>query len=282
VQPNYGRNGSLSKEEIDSRLQDFDITVAVEGGVLKAIAKHRQRNNINWNKSLSISFRIVAPQSVSSSLRTSGGNIDIRNLSGTEDFRTSGGNIDIAQLSGKITGRTSGGNVNIVDSKDNIDLETSGGNMHAEHCDGTIRLATSGGNVHLRSIKGNVRATTSGGQVEGGDITGELQARTSGGNVNFDNLSGSLAASTSGGNIHINLNETGKYVDLSNSGGDITLTLPQGKGMDLNISGEQVHTSSMNNFKGDLDKHHVSGTLNGGGIPVKIDGGGGSVHVNFK
>lgn len=281
VHPNNGRDGSLGKEEIERRLGEFDITVAVEGGVLKAIARHKERN-INWNRTLSISFKLVVPQSVSSTLRTSGGNIDIRNVSGTQDFRTSGGNISVAALSGKITGRTSGGNVNITNSKDNIDLETSGGNMDADHCDGTIRLATSGGNVHLRSIKGDVRATTSGGQVSGGDITGELQARTSGGNVDFDNLAGSLAASTSGGNIRINLTETGKYINLNNSGGDISVTLPQGKGMDLKISGDEVHTSSMNNFKGDLDKHHISGQLNGGGIPVKIDGGGGSVHVNFK
>jgi hypothetical protein len=282
IKPNNSRDGSISKEEIQRRLDEqFDLTVGVEGGVLKAIAKHKQRN-VDWDRTLSISFRIYAPQAVGSSLRTSGGNIDLKGLSGTEDFRTSGGNIDIRELSGKITGRTSGGNVTIANSKDNIDLQTSGGNMSAERCEGTIRLVTSGGNMHLRSIKGNVHATTSGGEVEGGEITGELQARTSGGNIDFENMAGSLAASTSGGNIHVSITEAGKYVDLSNSGGDITLQLPQGKGMDLNISGEQVHSSAMNNFKGDLDKHRINGTLNGGGIPVKVDGNSGSVHLSFK
>ena len=281
VHPNNGRDGSVSKEEIQRRLDEFDVIIGVEGGVLKATAKRKKDHN-NWNKTVSISFVIVVPSTVSSSLKTSGGNIEIKGLSGTEDFRTSGGNISVAQMSGKITGRTSGGNVTVVDSKDNIDLQTSGGNMSAERCEGTIRLATSGGNMHLRSVKGNIRATTSGGQVEGNDITGELQAKTSGGNINFDNMSGSLAASTSGGNIHVALTDPGKFVDLSNSGGDITLDIPQGKGLDLNISGEQVHSTSMNNFKGDLDKHHINGTLNGGGIPVKIDGSGGSVHLNFK
>lgn len=282
IKGNNGRDGFLSKEEIEQRLNEqFDLTVAVEGGVLKAIAKPKR--DLNWNrKTLSISFVIYTPQAVGSSLRTSGGNIDLKGLSGTEDFRTSGGNLDVEQLSGKITGRTSGGNVSIKDSKDNIDLQTSGGNMHAERCEGTIRLETSGGNVHLKAIKGNIRATTSGGEVEGGDITGELQARTSGGNVDFENMAGSLAASTSGGNIHVDMTDPGKYVDLSNSGGDITLQLPQGKGLDLDISGEQVHSSSMNNFKGDLDKHRINGTLNGGGVPVKIDGNSGSVHLSFK
>ena len=282
IKPSNGRDRDMSKEEIEKKLHDqFDLIVEVEGGVLKAVAKHKE-HFMNWNNSLSISFVIHAPQNSSSALRTSGGNIDIKGLSGTEDFRTSGGNLNVEQLGGKITGRTSGGNVTIINSKDNIDLQTSGGNMHAERCEGTIRLQTSGGNVHLKGLKGNIRATTSGGEVEGGDISGELQARTSGGNVNFENMAGSLAASTSGGNIHVSMTDPGKYVDLSNSGGDITLVLPQGKGLDLNISGEQVHSTAMNNFKGDLDKHRINGTLNGGGVPVKIDGNSGSVHLSFK
>jgi DUF4097 and DUF4098 domain-containing protein YvlB len=276
-----GGRDALSKEEIKQRVDEqYDLTVALEGGVLKAIAKTK-KPNLNWRKSLSISFRIYAPKTVGTSLKTSGGNIDLKGVSGTSDFRTSGGNLELADLSGKITGKTSGGNVSITHSKDNIDLQTSGGNMDAKECEGTIRLATSGGNVHLQTIKGTIHATTSGGQIEGGEITGELQTRTSGGNIDLTNVTGSLAASTSGGNIHVNVMEP-KYVDLSNSGGDITLELPQGKGMDLNISGDQVHSSSMNNFKGDVSKHRINGTLNGGGIPVKVDGNSGSVHLSFK
>ena len=278
-----GNNGrELSKEEIQQRLNEqFDLTVGLEGGVLKAIAKHKV-HNINWNRTLSISFTIYSPEAVSSSLKTSGGNIALKGLSGNEDFKTSGGNLSAERLSGKITGRTSGGNVSITDCKDNIDLETSGGNMAAKHCEGTIRMQTSGGNMDLTDIKGNIKATTSGGHVGGSNVSGELQARTSGGNIDFDNMSGSLAASTSGGNIHVIINDPGKYVDLSNSGGNITLDLPKNKGLDLNISGEHVYSTAMSNFKGDMDKHRISGSLNGGGIPVKVDGNGGNVNLNFR
>ncbi|MBS1602110.1 MAG: hypothetical protein JST42_05530 [Bacteroidetes bacterium] len=279
IRSNNGRE--ISKEEIQQRLNEqFDLTVGLEGGVLKAVAKHKLRD-INWNKSLSISFVIHSPSAVSSSLKTSGGNIDLNGLSGNEDFKTSGGNLSLAGLSGKITGRTSGGNVSIDNSKDNIDLQTSGGNMSAKHCEGTIRLETSGGNLDITDIKGSIKATTSGGHVGGSNVAGELQARTSGGNIDFDNMTGSLAASTSGGNIHVIINPA-KFIDLSNSGGNITLELPKDKGMDLNISGDQVHSTAMTNFRGDVDKHRISGSLNGGGIPVKVDGNGGSVHLSFR
>jgi DUF4097 and DUF4098 domain-containing protein YvlB len=333
---NNGWNDGITKEEIQKRLDEqYDLEVGMEGGKLVATAHQKHNLNNNWRRGLSISFRVYVPEAVNSRVRTSGGNIELKALTGSEDFHTSGGNLDVAQLSGTIVGRTSGGNVTIKDSHDDIDLQTSGGNMEAERCEGKIRLetsggnvglrhvkgtikvgtsggqveggqitgelqahtsggnidfedvaasltaSTSGGNVGLRHVKGTIRVGTSGGQVEGGQITGELQAHTSGGNIDFEDVAASLTASTSGGNIHVNFLST-KAVDLENSSGDITLQLPQGQGMDLRISGERVHSTTMNNFSGKVDEHHIDGSLNGGGIPIHVDGNGGEVHLSFK
>jgi DUF4097 and DUF4098 domain-containing protein YvlB len=281
IRPNNGRDRELSKEEIANRLTEFDLIVDLQGDKIRAIARRKGKFN-DGNNSLSISFRIYTPAAVGTSLRTSGGNIDLKNLSGTEDFRTSGGNLDIEQLSGKILGRTSGGNVSIKDSKENIDLHTSGGNMLAERCEGMIRMETSGGNMSLRSVKGDIHASTSGGQVEGGDIAGELRTSTSGGNIDLEDLTCSLDASTSGGNIHVSIKTTNKYISLSNSSGDISLQLPQDKGLDLKVSGDRVHSTTMHNFQGDVDERHITGSLNGGGVPVKVDGNSGTVHLSFR
>jgi hypothetical protein len=282
IHDNNRWNERLSKDEIQKRLDEqFDLSVSMVGDKLVASARQKEHIN-NWRHSLSISFRIYTPEAVGTRLRTSGGNIDMKDLAGNQDFRTSGGNLTMERLSGTIVGRTSGGNVDIKDSHDDINLGTSGGNMDADRCEGKIRLETSGGNVNLHNLKGNIDASTSGGEVVGGQITGELDARTSGGNVDLDQMSASLRASTSGGNIHVDFIAPGKYVDLSNSGGDISLHMPQGQGLDLHISGDRVHSTAMANFKGSMDEHHINGTLNGGGIPVTVDGSSGSVHVDFK
>ena len=279
---NRGRGDEYSKAEIQKMLDEsYDLTVAVNGDKLVATARAKQQN-MNWRKNLNISFKIFVPQTVSSMVKTSGGNVSMKNLSGTEDFRTSGGNLDIDQLSGKITGRTSGGNVSITDSKDDIDLTTSGGNMEAEHCEGTIRLVTSGGNLRLRALKGSVNAHTSGGQVTGEAITGELQTRTSGGNIDLRDLACSLKASTSGGSIDVTMKTMGKYVDLENSSGNISLELPEGLGMDMKIYGERVHAGTMKGFTGQVDEKHIAGALNGGGIPVTVDGNSGNVRLSFR
>jgi DUF4097 and DUF4098 domain-containing protein YvlB len=280
----WGNNGNeeLSKAEIQKRLDElYELNISVSNNKLTAIAKPKERG-MNWKKGLTISFKVFAPKEVSSNLRTSGGNIRLKDLSGTQDFRTSGGNLDIDQVTGRLTGRTSGGNINVTDSKEDLDLTTSGGNIEASSCSGNIRLSTSGGNLRLRLLQGTIRASTSGGNVEGEEIRGELSAHTSGGNVRLRDLYCSLETSTSGGQIDVNMKELGKYLTVTNSSGDIDLELPQDKGIDLKVRGSKVKANSLNHFHGEVTEDHIDGAMNGGGIPVKVDGGGGRVRLTFK
>jgi hypothetical protein len=282
ISTNNGWGEGMSKDEIQKRLDEgYDIVISKDGDKLVATAHQKRGWDNNWRHGLSISFVVYTPSAVSSHVRTSGGNIDMRDLTGDENFHTSGGNLDIDHLSGTILGRTSGGNVTVRNSHDDIDLQTSGGNMEAFYCEGKIQLQTSGGNMNLRGVKGSIHASTSGGEVEGDKITGDLDAHTSGGNIDLDDVAASLSASTSGGNIRVHFLST-KSVDLSNSSGDISLSLPQGQGLDLRISGEHVHSTALNNFKGTFDEHHIDGTLNGGGVPVRVDGNSGDVHLSFR
>jgi putative adhesin len=286
ITDNNGHNITLSKEEIQKRLDEmYDLNIGVSNNKLTAIAKHKEGVRYTENrKELSISFKVFVPQSVSSTLRTSGGNIDLGNLAGgTQDFKTSGGNLAIDHVSGKLKGRTSGGNISLKDVKDDVEMSTSGGNVVAGDCQGNIRLTTSGGNMVLQNLKGDIWANTSGGNVQGEMVGGDLHTSTSGGDIRLKDLSCSLTASNSGGSIDVRMTTMGQYLNLKNSGGDIRLELPQGKGMDLSLYGDPVvRATTLGNFAGDVDEKHISGKLNGGGIPVKVDGNGGRVSLSFK
>lgn len=279
VQGNNGK--SLSKDEIKQRLDElYNLDVSVSGGKLSAIAKSKE-NIRDWKKALSIAFKIYVSSNVSTELSTSGGSIHLDNLSGSQKFSTSGGSLHLAKLSGKIDGTTSGGSIHLEDSKDNIDLRTSGGSIEASNCSGNLRLATSGGSLDLSNLKGSIRATTSGGSVKGESIDGELEAHTSGGNVDLDNLTCSLETSTSGGNIDVSFASLGKYVKIGNSAGSVRLTLPKGKGLDLDLSGDIANTS-FENFSGRIDDRSVRGKLNGGGVPVTVDANSGRIRLELK
>ncbi len=274
--------GSYSKEDIQKKIEsDYDLTVTASSNKLTAIAKRKKKFN-NWENSLNISFVVYVPVNCGTQLNTSGGGIKLNNLQGEQHFSTSGGGLELKGISGHIVGRTSGGSIAAWDSKDDIDLETSGGDIVAKHCSGKIHLGTSGGSLDLSDLNGNIKANTSGGNVDGSNIQGDLETHTSGGNISMSGFNGSLEASTSGGNMHVQINQLGKFVKLSNSGGHIHLEIPKDKGLNLDIHGESIKTDGLNNFSGSVEKGSISGTLNGGGIPIDIHGGGGGITLALK
>ncbi len=276
------KNAVVSKEEIQKTMDEFyDLKIDISNNKVTAIAKSKSKN---WNRknSLSISFKVFVSTNVSTHLTTSGGNIDIRDLSGEQRITTSGGNLNIDKVKGKLKGTTSGGNIKVKGSDDNIDLTTSGGNIEANNCTGGIKLVTSGGSIMLANLDGNVDATTSGGDVQANTISGELQAHTSGGNIDMADLSCSLETGTSGGNIKVAIKEPGKFIKIKNSSGKIELQLPAGKGYDLDLSANKIKTDNLVNFNGRAGDDEIDGKLNGGGTQVTAKASGGKIILTLK
>lgn len=278
---NNGRDNVLSKEEIKARLEErYEIEVNVSNNKLTAIA--RQKKDIkDWKRGLSISFKAYVPKDVSTNLATSGGSIHINGVTGSQAFATSGGSLHVDGVSGKIKGRTSGGSIHVDNSTDDIDLQTSGGSIHAKNCSGKLKLGTSGGTVHLNDLKGEITASTSGGGIRGESISGDLVAHTSGGGIDFKNLSCSLETSTSGGNIDVAITTLGKFVKIRSSGGNISLVLPKGKGMNLDIVGNRINSGALDNFNGTANKDEIEGKVNGGGVPVDVRAANGRISLSL-
>jgi hypothetical protein len=270
---------TLSNAEIKKILEDnYEIKMVQESNHLLLSAKNKKQNS--WKNGLSVSFTVFVPETISTNLTTSGGNIVLTGLNGKQEFTTSGGNLQLNRLKGKINGVTSGGNIQVTDASDDIDLATSGGSIKAENCNGKMELTTSGGNLELSGLNGNVTATTSGGNVDGNNIRGSLNAGTSGGNVSLLALYCDIKAATSGGNITVQVKEPGKYITLGNSsGGRTELQIPGNKGYNLDIRGDKISTSALSNFNGKAEENSLEGTLNGGGTAVKVKSNGGKINL---
>jgi DUF4097 and DUF4098 domain-containing protein YvlB len=279
VKPNnWNGNKQLSKEEIEDRLEDYDILIGAEKGRVTASAKRKP--GVKWDKnSVSIGFKVFTPRNVATFLNTSGGSIRIASLTGSQNFTTSGGSLKVEDLKGQIHGRTSGGSIEVTHCSEDIDLETSGGSIKAEALKGKIELNTSGGSITLNDINGDVLAHTSGGSVKGDHISGSLNTGTSGGSVRLANVSGTLKASTSAGSIEVSMTKLGKSLDLSTSAGSVRVEMPLDQGVDLNLKGNRV-SIPLKNFDGQADKDYVRGRMNGGGVPVNLSASAGSVYVN--
>ena len=254
-------NKELTKGQIEQRLaEDYIFDVSAANGRLSATASQKNKM-FNWKNALSISYKIYVPKNVSTNLNTSGGSIVMADLNGNLDFSTSGGSLKLDQLSGNINGNTSGGSISITNSKSQIKLETSGGSIKAQNCSGNISLNTSGGSLSLN------------------DLTGAVEANTSGGSVSANNINGELITHTSGGSITASLTKVGKYVTLDNSGGSINLKMPN-QGLNLKLRANRIRINQLTNFNGSKDDDKVDGTVNGGGVPVKVSTSG-TITVSF-
>jgi DUF4097 and DUF4098 domain-containing protein YvlB len=266
----YVSRDDWSAEKIKQTLEEnYTIDIKVENGKLYATAKQK-KNGFNWNRQgLSISFKITVPKQIKSNLQTSGGSIQIRNLSGSQNFKTSGGSLSIENISGDAIGMTSGGSISVTGSKDNIDLKTSGGSITANDCSGKINLTTSGGSLKMSNLNGNINATTSGGSITANSITGTLKTGTSGGSVRLDGISGNVDAHTSGGSMDVKIKSVSDYVKVSNSG-SISLSLPAGKGYHLNVKANNIETSGLKDFRGNMESKSIDGSVNNGGSEINV------------
>ncbi len=269
----------ISDQEIEERLKEYDLVVRREGNTVVATAKQKDRNSFDWKQGLSISFRVYTPATFTTDLKTSGGSIRLASLAGEQNFSTSGGSIKVRDLMGKIHGRTSGGSIEASNCSDEVELTTSGGSIKAERMMGNVRLKTSGGSISLTDLNGTIAAATSGGGIRADGIKGELDASTSGGSIRMQNLAASVKARTSAGSIEADFNQLGEFISLSTSAGSVRVNMPLNKGVDLDLRGNRV-SIPLKNFTGNQEKDRVQGSLNGGGIPVKLTASSGSVYVN--
>lgn len=280
IRANNG-NGNLSKDEIEDRLKEYDISIRQEGSTVVATAKQRGSFGWNWKRGLSISFKFTTPRNMATSINTSGGSIRLSHLTGKQRFETSGGGISLTDLKGDIEGNTSGGGIKLTECHDRVVVETSGGSIEASNSSGNMKMHTSGGGIRITNLNGMINVETSGGSITGERIDGELKAETSGGGIRIRDMAGSIDAETSAGSVDVNFTRVDKYVKLETSAGSVRVQMPMDKGMSLDLSGSHV-SAPLSNFSGSAERDRIVGKTNGGGIPVVLSATAGSVSINQR
>ena len=232
-----------TREKVDER---YDVTLRREGSTLLAEVTTKSRGFFGgmWSGNISMNIIVETPVDMAFNARTSGGNIEASSLSGTQYMKTSGGNIRLEALTG------SG------------EISTSGGNITANDLDGAFTVSTSGGNMAFERC------------------SGMLNAKTSGGNITLDFMGGNLSARTSGGNIRAALHAIDDAVDLSTSGGSITLSIPESSACDLSAKASSVQLDRSLRTDGVVKKDEVDVRINGGGPLVKARTSAGSININ--
>jgi hypothetical protein len=157
------------------------------------------------------------------------------------------------------------GSGNVVDEGvgKNAKLKTGSGDISANGLQGPFEVKTGSGNITAEQTgEGDVTAETGSGNIEIKDVHGKFRARTGSGDIKATGTpSGPWTLETGSGNVELWAGNAPLTLDASTGSGSVT-------------------TDHEMLVKGSLDRHHVTGNLNGGGPMVRAQTGSGEIHVH--
>ncbi|NMB81186.1 MAG: DUF4097 domain-containing protein [Ignavibacteria bacterium] len=197
-------------------------------------------------------------------------------FNGKSTGKTMGGEIDLENLKGQLDLKTMGGGITVKDCEVNGKIHTMGGDILVENVTGDLNAKTMGGKVKQKNVKSSsgstaneINLTTMGGPIDvdramngtkvktmGGDVTINyaekfVDAETMGGDIEIKSVDGWIRAKTMGGEINAKMigdpNKGERSVNLTSMGGDITLTVPTGLSMDI-----EIEIAFTKNYEGDV------------------------------
>lgn len=201
------------------------------------------------------------------------------------EVKTSGGDLEIGDLTGQIAARTSGGDIEVGRTAGSVNVKTSGGDVTVRGASGTLTAVSSGGDIDVQSAGGTVEAKTSGGSIEIGSAGGNVVARSSGGGIRVGEARGAIDASTSGGSIEARFAaQPGADSRLVSSGGGITVSLGNGVRADLDAhtSGGSVRADVPVTVMGRQSESNLVGKINGGGPRLLVRTSGGGITIKGR
>jgi hypothetical protein len=150
--------------------------------------------------------------------------------------------------------------------------------------DFNVNVNTSGGDIKYGGVSGNAELNTSGGDVWGEKFGESLNISTSGGDISLIGGDTKVNAETSGGDIKLDYKGENMGIDLSTSGGDIVIKLPDDfkASIELSTSGGDVSCSlNMSNIKKSSGSKLV-GDINARGEKLSAHTSGGDIAVTRR
>jgi hypothetical protein len=161
-----------------------------------------------------------------------------------------------------INAATGSGDVQIQDVGANIKAQSGSGSVRANGIQGPATLGTGSGDIELQQTG-----------------PGDVKAETGSGSIRLNGLSGALKASTGSGDIEAAGQPTTDW-KLSTGSGSVRLVVGNAHfNLDADTGSGTINVSQPITMQGSLNKHHVSGVVNGGGPTIRVGTGSGDIQI---
>lgn len=166
-------------------------------------------------------------------------------------------------------------------SPSNIAAATGSGDMTIDNVGSTLKAQSGSGSVRANGIHGASTLGTGSGDLELNQIgPGDVKAETGSGSIRLHGVNGALKASTGSGDIEVQGTPATDW-RLSTGSGSIHMDL--GNQAKFNLTADtgsgSVNVAQAITMQGSLNRHHINGTVNGGGALIHANTGSGDISI---
>ncbi|MGC2401589.1 MAG: DUF4097 family beta strand repeat-containing protein [Acidobacteriaceae bacterium] len=279
--------------------QSFDRTLSVNGPVTLRvstgaghirvspgsdnqvhIAGHVKSNNNWWGGSSEDSVANVAQNPP---IEQAGNIIRIGEDHGGDFFRHVSIDYDITTPANTMLVAESGsGDLQVSGLSGTVKAHTGSGSIRADKLGSGAKLDTGSGSIDANNLMGSATLQTGSGEIHAQlGSPGDVVAGTGSGSIRLENVQGSLKAETGSGSLEISGQPIAPW-KLETGSGDISLRVGNAHfNLDAGTGSGSVKSDPplTITIHGAIDKHHVQGSVNGGGPTVRAQTGSGSIQI---
>lgn len=162
-----------------------------------------------------------------------------------------------------------------------VEISTGSGDIETQDVGSALKADSGSGSVRARAVHGPAMLRTGSGDIElEENAQGDVRANTGSGSIRIRDMNGALYAQTGSGDIEATGKITGES-RVETGSGSVRLTVGNGAGytLDASTGSGSIRTQSPIQMSGNLNSHHVNGTVNGGGPTLRIVTGSGDVEI---
>jgi hypothetical protein len=182
-----------------------------------------------------------------------------------------------------LVAQSGSGDLQLSNINGTVKASTGSGSIHAEKLGSGSRLETGSGTIEASNLMGSTTLQTGSGEIRAQlGSAGDVVAGTGSGDIKLENVQGAVKAETGSGSLDISGQPTAPW-KLETGSGEISLRL--GNNAHFTLDAETGSGSVKSDppltitTHGSIDKHHVSGTVNGGGPTIKAQTGSGDIRI---
>lgn len=242
-------------------------------------------------------LEVQVPSQYAVSLVSRQGDVHVSRMQADIDLDTNHGDINVEQIKGNVVLHAHHGDVTAKNVSGNVNLDGNIDDSTFADIGGTLTLTGSYSDIDLSHIASQVKFNSSRtdlqmakldgqltmdhGDLKANSVAGPFVLRTEAKDVTLENITGDVLIADRRGDIQVQSASPLGNVDISTTGGEIVVGLPEKPGfqIDAQSDGGEIHSDYSLNINNDHNAT-ATGVVGKGGPQVKLRTNRGTIKIN--